>query len=101
MAVCAFGWAQQVQKFNGRVGKSGYQRKDGGANDELQGLSLRDNDSKPRCSEIGRRYQLGVHNVEPCHTTRSLRHRIPSRSYRIFMLTLIPVVGYPHTALRL
>jgi hypothetical protein len=81
---------QQVQKFSGRVGKGGYQQKDGGQKDELQGLSLRDNDRKPRFSEIGRRYQLGeVHNVEPCHTSRPLRHRIPSRSYRIFMLNII------------
>jgi hypothetical protein len=55
-----------------------------GANDELQGLSFRDNDCKPRFSEIGGAMSIGGSiNVEPCHTTRSLRHGIPFHTYII------------------
>lgn len=44
---------------NSVVGKAGYQER-WGANDELQGLSLRDNDCKPRFFEIGGTISMGV-----------------------------------------
>jgi len=68
---------------NSVVGKGCYHERRG-ANDELQGLSLRDNDCKPRFSEIGGAMSIGGSiNVEPCHTTRSLRHGIPFHTYII------------------